>query len=109
MQSVYSQLFGKDCGLWSYRKNYTLIFMVALEIPLDGEGTRHKAQLLNVATQAECSIAINMNTVCAAFRFNMFLCHFFFHSFCRIQNSVVSVQYITHLICNFLSARGGSR
>ena len=46
--------------------------MVALEIPLDGEGTRHKAQLLNVATQAECS-------------------------FCRIQISVVSVQYITHL------------
>ena len=71
--------------------------MVALEIPLDGEGTRHKAQLLNVATQAECSIAINMNTVCAAFRLNMCLCQFFFRSFCRIQISVVSVQYITHL------------
>ena len=27
--------------------------MVALEIPLDGEGKRHKAPLLNVATQAE--------------------------------------------------------
>ena len=62
MQSVYSQLFGKDCGLWSYRKNYTLIFMVALEIPLDGEGKRHKAPLLNLATQAEWQcIAMNMD------------------------------------------------
>ena len=70
MQSVYSQLFGKDCGLWSYRKNYTLIFMVALEIPLDGEGKRHKAPLLNLATQAEWQ-CITMDKVCAAFRFNM--------------------------------------
>lgn len=80
MQSVYSQLFGKDCGLWSYRKNYTLIFMVALEIPLDGEGTRHKAQLLNVATQAECSIAINMDN--------------HEHSLCSIQIKYVSVSVL---------------